>query len=126
MKKTHLALFSLTGLLSFSALSAIPVGASSMELETEMETETETEVKIPKNGWYEIDGCIYYNKNGKKLKGLNKIGTRYYYLDPETGQRITGTVTIEGKLYYFNTKNGARKRGFITYQGKTYYFCKKF
>lgn len=122
MKKYYLALFSLTGLLALAS----PLSSQATALETETETETEAAVTIPKTGWYEIDGCTYYNKNGKKLKGLQKIGSKYYYLDPGTGQRVTGLVTLNGKTYFFSTKTGARKRGFATYKGKTYYFGKKY
>lgn len=124
MKKTYLALFSLTGLLALTPV--LPSFAAEWETEIVTKSETEAKVEIPKTGWYEIDGCMYYNKNGKKLKGLQKIGSKYYYLDPSTGQRMTGLVNIKGKTYFFSTKTGARRKGFITYQGKTYYFGKKY
>jgi len=49
----------------------------------------------------------YYDANGKKLKGMQKIGKKYYYFDSKGIQR-TGWQKIKGNYYYFKIANKAK------------------
>ncbi len=49
----------------------------------------------------------YYDADGKKLKGMQKIGKKYYYFDSKGVQR-TGWQKIKGSYYYFNIANKAK------------------
>ncbi len=91
-------------------------------------------------GEYEINGTIYYYKNGRKYTGNRKIGRytyyykkgikytgwrtikkkKYYYTD---GKLVKGWKTIKKKRYYF--KKGLMQTGQIKIKGKYYYFNKK-
>lgn len=66
-------------------------------------------------GW---SGNSYY-KNGKKAKGLKKIGKYYYYFDAKGNAYKKGWITIKGKRYYF----GKNKRAYVGVKkiGKKYY-----
>lgn len=54
------------------------------------------------NKWQYIDGgWKYFSIMGRLQTGWKSEGTKYYYLDPETGNRVTGERTIDGKTYVF-------------------------
>lgn len=81
-----------------------------------------------KNGWVVSGGKTYYKKNGKKAKGLQKIGKYYYYFDSK-GKMATGWKTLKGKKFYFKKtgtigKKGKMLTGWVKIGGKTYYFKK--
>lgn len=61
-----------------------------------------------KSEWTSSKGNYYYwNAKGKKVKGLQKIGSKYYFFDSKYIQR-TGWRKIKGSYYYFS-KNKAKK-----------------
>lgn len=78
-----------------------------------------------KTGWVS-GGTTYYQKNGKKITGLQKIGNYYYYFDSK-GRMTTGWKTIKGKKFYFKKTGTVGQKGRMltgwTKIGKyTYYF----
>lgn len=100
-----------------------------------------------KNGWNKDKTCYY--KNGKKVKGIQKIKGKLYYFSSKGNlykkkglQKIgektyyfnrshtlkTGVVKTKGKYYYFSKKNGARyeKSGIRKVDGKYYNFSSKY
>lgn len=112
-----------------------------------------TALAAEKSGWYQKGTKIYYYYTaedegtvGKKAKGFQKIGTKYYYfsasgvlqtgwVDTEDGFRYfrtTGKVGTKGAMYtglktinkykYYFDKNGVVVTGAKTIKGKTYYF----
>ncbi len=66
-----------------------------------------------KSGWTKAFGKTYYYKNGKKLKGKQKILGNYYYFSKKTGKMLTGWVTLNGDKYYFSKKDGKQKFGIL-------------
>lgn len=117
MKKTFLAVLACSAVLAACPAAASSVSADALESAASLS-------KAPANGWYEQNGSTYYYINGKKAKGLTKIGRYYYYFNTKTGARRSGLLTIRGKKYFFSSVNGVRRRGLITYKGNTYYFGK--
>lgn len=64
-----------------------------------------------KSQWVKTNGNLYYyDKNGKKLKGLKKISGKYYYFDSKYVQRV-GWQKINNDYYYFNIAHG--KKGYM-------------
>ena len=61
-----------------------------------------------KKQWVESKGSFrYYDKKGKKVKGLTKIGKKKYYFDSE-GKQLVGWQKI-GKNYYFFRRSKGKK-----------------
>ncbi|MBQ6361475.1 MAG: hypothetical protein IJJ25_10085 [Lachnospiraceae bacterium] len=61
-----------------------------------------------KKQWVESKGNYrYYDENGKKVKGLKKIGKKYYCFDSK-GRQHLGWQKI-GKNYYFFKRTGGKK-----------------
>lgn len=57
-------------------------------------------------GWLRKDGLKYYfDKKGRMVHGLVRIGLTKYYFDPDTGAMVTGEVRINGQTYHFG-QNG--------------------
>ena len=79
--------------------------------------------KITKNGAIEKVGNKVYieGKNGKKLKGRQRINDAYYYLDKKTGALVTGFVTEkkngETSYYYYSPKDGKQVFGVAKFKG---------
>ena len=74
-------------------------------------------------GWRTIDGKRWYftsdkNRKFERVTGMQKIGKKWYYLDPEPR---TGFFKEGGHLYYAGG-NGELQSGWKTIDGKTYYF----
>lgn len=63
-----------------------------------------------KNGWVNKNGTCYYYQKGKKLTGLKKIGSKYYYFDKK-GIQKTGWRKIKKAYYFFRIKKG--KQGYM-------------
>ena len=60
-----------------------------------------------KPGFGKEKGSYYYwNENGKRLKGLQKIGENTFWFDKKGVQR-TGWRKIGGSYYFFRIENGA-------------------
>ena len=97
-----------------------------------------------KGNLYKINNLYYYfDSNGRRLSGWQKIGSTYYYFGKSNegylyrkcwlkygdsvyfllnnGKRATGWMTISKKTYYFNNK-GQRQYGWQKIDGKLYYF----
>lgn len=61
--------------------------------------------------WVKKKGCMYYyNKKGKRLKGLQKIGKKTYYFDKSYAQRV-GWRKIGSEYYFFAIRYG--KKGYM-------------
>lgn len=73
-------------------------------------------------GFRQIDGKVYYYKNGEKQKDWVHIRGKWYFFNKE-GVMQTGWVTWKKDTYYLK-KNGKMATGLKTIQGKTYYFTK--
>lgn len=64
-----------------------------------------------KNQWQKTNGrYYYYDKTGRKLKGLQKISGKYYYFDSKNIQR-TGWQKIGNNYYFFRISAG--KGGYL-------------
>lgn len=97
-----------------------------------------------KGNLYKINDLYYYfDANGYRLSGWQKIGSTYYYFGKSnegylhrkcwlkygdsvyfllnSGKRATGWLTVNKKVYYFNNK-GQRQYGWQKIDGKLYYF----
>lgn len=59
--------------------------------------------------WKEKNQCLYYCKNGKRVRGLKEINNKNYYFDTKGVQR-TGWQKMNGAYYYFQIANG--KKGY--------------
>ena len=78
---------------------------------------------VLQTGWRTVNGKKYYftsdkNRRFERLTGLQKIGKKWYYLDPAPR---TGLFQADGKLYFANG-NGELQTGWKTLNGKKYYF----
>ncbi len=63
-----------------------------------------------KNGWFNKDEKILYYRNGKKLRGLQKIGS-HKYLFNEHGILLTGWRQVGKSIYFFRIENS--KKGYM-------------
>ena len=76
-------------------------------------------------GWLTENGKTYYfNSKGNKVKGLKKIGKKYYLFHSKKYYMVKGWKVYKGNKYYF-TKKGYAKTGWLTYKKKRFYFSKK-
>ena len=81
-----------------------------------------------------------------EMSGVQRIGGKYYYIDPDTGVRKRGLIRVSGKTYYFTSRwyavkgfhrvNGrllftdarglvCRPAGLVIQAGRRYYFDPK-
>ncbi|WP_034449497.1 leucine-rich repeat protein [Butyrivibrio sp. AE2032] len=75
-----------------------------------------------KIGWIEEDGAkYYYNVDGVKMTGWQKIDGSWYYLDPSTGAMLTGWQKSGSSWYYMDPNTGIMKTGWVSISGKWYY-----
>ena len=60
-----------------------------------------------KNEWV-ISGnnTYYYDKSGKKVRGMQTIKKKQYYFEMETGKQLVGWRHIKGSYYYFRISPG--------------------
>ena len=79
-----------------------------------------------KNTWVKKSGkTYYYNNKGKKVTGLKKIKSSYYYFDKKGVLYKKGWKTVKGGKYYFAKTNGKAYKGIKTISGKKYLFSTK-
>ena len=79
-----------------------------------------------KNTWIKKSGkTYYYNNKGKKVTGLKKIRSNYYYFDKKGVLYKKGWKTVKGGKYYFAKTNGKAYKGNKTIGGKKYLFSTK-
>jgi len=79
-----------------------------------------------KNTWIKKSGkTYYYNNKGKKVTGLKKIKSNYYYFDKKGVLYKKGWKTVKGGKYYFAKTNGKAYKGNKTIGGKKYLFSTK-
>lgn len=88
---------------------------------------TDSTAANKKTGWVS-SGSTYYQKSGKRVTGLQKIGKNYYYFDSK-GKMLTGWRYIKGKTFYFKKTGTVGQKGkMLTGWNKignyTYYFKK--
>lgn len=91
----------LAGIISVSALTALPVTASADWVKTE-------------------DGYSYTDAAGNTLKGWQTIKGKTYYFG-KNGIRRTGLRSIGGNVYYFG-KNGVMRTGVVKIKNKDFDF----
>ena len=76
------------------------------------------------NGWYKINGKLYYYVDGKKATGLRKVAGKYYYLDPATGELYVNRMfKPKGKnfWYYAGAHGVIAQNQWVKYGSRTYY-----
>ncbi len=79
-------------------------------------------VSAKKTGWSKTNGVYcYYNSNGVRQYEWQKIGGKWYYLDPFFGGITTGWMSQDGKWYHFNS-NGVADTGWKKIDGTWYHF----
>lgn len=67
----------------------------------------------------------YYNAKGKKVKGLKKIKSKYYFFGKKGVLYKKGWKIVKGSKYYFTKKNGSAVTGPKKIGRKTYLFSSK-
>lgn len=100
-----------------------PAATESSSTEASTTQASVTQTAAPYTGWQKAaDGVHYqYLQNGKTLKKKwITIGKKKYYLD-KNGYRVTGLVKIGSKRYYFNTKGVMQKKKWVSSNGEDYY-----
>ena len=86
-------------------------------------TEGENQNSDSSNGW-DSNKTVYY-KNGKAVKGWNKIdGKLYYFTKKKRLYTKTGLRKINGKKFYFSKAHYV-ETGVVKVKNKYYYFRKK-
>lgn len=99
----------ITAMLLSAVIAAAPA-VSTMQLQTVAAATATTATKALKNAWSK-DHKYYYDKNGKKVTGVKKIG-KYTYVFAKNGKLVTDRkyYKYNAKAYYKIEKNGhARK-----------------
>ena len=87
------------------AESALAASGTTSTVKQQARTTVNKTVKTPQRGWYTLkNGQKRYFRNGKCLKGLQKIANRRYFFDIKTGVMKTNNVTYRRVLYYINEK----------------------
>jgi glucan-binding YG repeat protein len=80
----------------------------------------------PKQCFQVIDGKTYYfDSNGYRATGWQKISGKYYYFVKKTGVMKKGWLKVDGKQYYLDPTTGVRKTGWLTVGKRRYYLSKK-
>lgn len=100
-----------------------PATTESPTTETPATEAPTTQAPVPYTGWQKAaDGVHYqYLEKGKILKKKwITISKKKYYLD-KNGYRVTGLVKIGSKHYYFNTKGVMQKKKWVSSNGEDYY-----
>ncbi len=94
-------------------------------LNTVPDTSNPIEAGSVKNGWTEENGnTYYYDSNGMKLTGLQKINGEWYYFNKENGGgelKKKGWI-VEGNKKYYALADGRLHTGWLSF-GNTYYYC---
>ncbi len=98
----------LTALVLSLVIAAMPAAAPVMNVQTVSAATTTT--KTLKNTWSK-DHKYYYDKNGKKVTGVKKIG-KYTYVFAKNGKLVTNKkyYKYNAKTYYKIAKNGRAKK----------------
>lgn len=115
MLKTRITALLLAVLLSVTAL---PVQAAApLSKQETLETRVS---EAGKTGWRTKNGKKYYLINGKRTTGKTRVGSHWYYFNPEMQ---TGLIKDQksGAIYYA-AGTGALKTGWRTVGKDTYYF----
>lgn len=78
-------------------------------------------------GWVTVGSTrYYYNKSGKKVTGLKKIGKYQYFFRKSDGSMVKSRwVRINGKYYYFRKNGRMAKTRWIKYKNQKYYVNKE-
>ena len=86
--------------------SALAASGTTSTVKQQARTTVNKTVKTPQRGWYTLkNGQKRYFRNGKCLKGLQKIANRRYFFDVKTGVMKSNNVTYRRVLYYINEKS---------------------
>ena len=97
----------ITAMLLSAVIAAAPAAAPIMDVQTVAAATTTT--KTLKNAWSK-NHKYYYDKNGKKVTGVKKIG-KYTYVFAKNGKLVTNKkyYKYNAKTYYKIAKNGRAK-----------------
>lgn len=98
----------ITAMLLSAVIAAAPAAAPIMDVQTVAAATTTT--KTLKNAWSQ-NHKYYYDKNGKKVTGVKKIG-KYTYVFAKNGKLVTNKkyYKYNAKTYYKIAKNGRAKK----------------
>ena len=98
----------ITAMLLSAVIAAAPAAAPIMDVQTVAAATTTT--KTLKNAWSK-NHKYYYDKNGKKVTGVKKIG-KYTYVFAKNGKLVTNKkyYKYNAKTYYKIAKNGRAKK----------------
>ena len=98
----------MTAMLLSAVIAAAPAAAPIMDVQTVAAATTTT--KTLKNAWSQ-NHKYYYDKNGKKVTGVKKIG-KYTYVFAKNGKLVTNKkyYKYNAKTYYKIAKNGRAKK----------------
>lgn len=98
----------ITAMILSAVIAAAPVAAPVMEAQTVAAATTAT--KTLKNTWSK-DRRYYYDKNGRKVTGVKKIG-RYTYVFAKNGRLVTNRpyYRYNSRIYYKIARNGRATR----------------
>lgn len=120
-KKTFMLIFTCAALAltpASSAFAEAPDPSTAVTSPAATPTVTPAPSKPVRNGWYTMkNGRKKYYRNGKLLRGYQKIGKRYYIFSPKGVKQVNRAFKY-GKYTYF-----ADEKGYVTAKkrGSTYY-----
>ena len=99
---------------------------------------------LSKGHWEtDSDGNTYYYEEGQKVYGEKKIGSSWYYFDPDnngamvtgwkvfnsrkvyyksSGEMAIGELKIDGKWYFFSSSNGGMVTGWHDFANRRVYY----
>ena len=116
----------ITAMLLSAVIAAAPAAAPIMDVQTVAAATTTT--KTLKNAWSQ-NHKYYYDKNGKKVTGVKKIG-KYTYVFAKNGKLVTNKkyYKYNAKTYYKIAKNGLAPHAWVEIKsnGKTYVYDPNF
>ena len=80
-------------------------------------------VGAKRTGWYHyINDYYYYDSNGKRLYGWQKISGKWYYFDERVGMMHKAGWDYVGNHYYYFESSGAAATGWKKINNKWYHF----
>lgn len=101
------------------ALAAAPASDAAALSETEAPSNT---IVAHPEGWDLVDGRWYYfNQDGAKHTGWLKLGSTWYWLDPQADGAMASGWYLVGGAWYYSDASGAMRTGWLRDNGTWYY-----